>query len=86
LVARRWVELGPVDPFTTQLISPNYQFLAFELEEVRKDPDEAEVIERVKVKLEEAVRMVMDNEITHALSCTLILKAQRWLQKQGTPA
>jgi 8-oxo-dGTP pyrophosphatase MutT (NUDIX family) len=86
LVARRWVDLGRLDPFTTQLISPSHQFLAFELEEVRKDPDEAEVIERVKVKLEEAVRMVMENEITHALSCTLLLKAQLWLQKPGTPA
>lgn len=83
LVARRWIELGTLDPFTTQLISPSHQFLAFELEEVRKDPDEAEVIERVKVTLEEAVRMVMENEITHALSCALILKAQLWLEKQG---
>ena len=83
LVARRWVELGTVDPFTTQLVSPNHQFLALELEQVRKDPDEAEVIERVKVKLDEAIRMVMANEITHAPSCTLILKAQLWLEKQG---
>jgi 8-oxo-dGTP pyrophosphatase MutT (NUDIX family) len=83
LVARRWVDLGRVDPFTTQLISPNHQFLAFDLEQVRKDPDEAEVIERVKLKLDEAVRMVMASEITHAPSCTLILKAQLWLEKQG---
>lgn len=79
LVARRWVELGTIDPFTTQLISPNHQFLAMDLEEVRKDPDEAEVIERVKVKLDEAVRMVMAGEITHAPSCALILKAQLWI-------
>lgn len=82
LVARRWIELGTVDPFTAQLISPNHQFLAFDLEEVQADPDEAEVIERVKLKLEEAVRMVMAGEITHAPSCTLILKAQLWLEKQ----
>ncbi len=80
LVARRWIELGTVDPFTTQLVSPNHQFLALDLEEVRVDPDEAEVIERVKLKLEEAVRMVMANEITHAPSCTLILKARLWLE------
>jgi 8-oxo-dGTP pyrophosphatase MutT (NUDIX family) len=86
LVARRWIEFGTVDPFTNQLTSPDHQFLAFELEEVPKDPDESEVIERVTVKLEEAVRMVMDNEITHAPSCTLILKAQLWLQKQGQSA
>ena len=79
LVARRWVELGTVDPFTTQLTSPNHQFLAFDLEQVGKDPDEAEVIERVKLSLDEAVRMVMASEITHAPSCVLILKAQLWV-------
>jgi 8-oxo-dGTP pyrophosphatase MutT (NUDIX family) len=72
LVARRWIELGTVDPFTTQLKSPNHQFLALDLDEVRTDPDEAEVIERVKLKLDEAVRMVLASEITHAPSCTLI--------------
>ena len=82
LMARGWVELGTVDPFTTQFISPNYHFLACELGQVRNDPDEAEIIERVKLKLDEAVRMVMAGEITHAPSCTLILKAQLWLQKR----
>jgi ADP-ribose pyrophosphatase len=79
LVARRWIELGTVDPFTTQLISPNYQYLALDLEEAPKEPDEAEVIEPMRIKLDEAVRMVMANEITHAPSCALILKAQLWL-------
>jgi len=83
LVAHRCLELGTVDPFTTQLTSPNHQFLAFDLEEVRKDPDEAEVIERVKVTLDEAVRMVMANEITHAPSCALILKARLWMDDRA---
>jgi 8-oxo-dGTP pyrophosphatase MutT (NUDIX family) len=82
LVARRWIELGTVDPFTTQLVSPNHQFLALDLDQVSKDPDDAEVIERVKVELDEAVRMVMANEITHAPSCALILKARLWLDKE----
>jgi 8-oxo-dGTP pyrophosphatase MutT (NUDIX family) len=83
LAARRWIELGTVDPFTNQVVSPNHQFLAFDLKEVPKDPDEAEVIERVKVKLEDAVRMVMAGEITHAPSCTLILKAKLWLEERA---
>ncbi|MFL6450862.1 MAG: NUDIX domain-containing protein [Bryobacteraceae bacterium] len=85
LAARQWVELGTIDPFTTQLVSPNYQFLALDLEQVRKDPDEAEVIQRVKLRLDEAVRMVMANEITHAPSCTLLLKAQIWLMTRAKP-
>jgi 8-oxo-dGTP pyrophosphatase MutT (NUDIX family) len=83
LAAHRWIEIGTVDPFTSQLTSPNHQFLAFDLEDVPKDPDEAEVIERVKLRLEDAVRMVMAGDITHAPSCTLILKAKLWLEERA---
>jgi hypothetical protein len=34
-----------------------------------------------KVKFEEAVRMVMDGEITQGISCTLILKASRLMER-----
>ena len=84
LQAREWVEMGRLDPFTTQLVSPNYMFLAFGVEEGRRDPDEGEVLETVKIKLDEAVGMVMRSEITHAPSCTLILKAQNWLREKSS--
>jgi ADP-ribose pyrophosphatase len=82
-IAREWVELGSVDPFTTQLVSPNYQFLALGLDRVSQEPDEAEVIERVRMKLSEAVQMVMRGEITHAPSCTLLLKAHLLVQDRA---
>src|SRR3954464_2124817 len=86
LTAREWIEFGRIDPFTTQLLSPNYMFLALGIEKTSRDPDEAEVLEMVKVKLDEAVQMVMRGEITHAPSCTLILKAQNWLRANNSTA
>ena len=80
LTAREWVDMGRIDPFTTQLLSPNYMFLALGIEKTSREPDETEVLEMVKLKLDEAVQMVMSSEITHGPSCTLILKAQNWLR------
>jgi ADP-ribose pyrophosphatase len=80
--AREWVELGSIDPFTTQLVSPNYQFLALGLGRVCQEPDEAEVLERVTLNLNEAVQMVMLGEITHAPSCILLLKAHLWMHNR----
>ena len=80
--AREWVELGSIGPFTTQLVSPNYQFLALGLARVCQEPDEAEVLERVKLNLDEAVQMVMLGGITHAPSCTLVLKAHLWMKER----
>lgn len=79
-MAREWVDFGKIDPFTTQLVSPNYMFLALGIGKTSCEPDEAEVLESVKVMLDEAVQMVMNSKITHVPSCTLILKAQNWLQ------
>lgn len=76
------MELGSIDPFTTQLVSPNYQFLALGLARVCQEPDEAEVLERVKLNLDEAVQMVMLGDITHAPSCTLVLKAHLWMKER----
>jgi energy-coupling factor transporter transmembrane protein EcfT len=39
------------------------------------DQEGTETIETLRIPLDEAVQMVMDNKITHAPSCVLILKA-----------
>jgi ADP-ribose pyrophosphatase len=75
--AKECVDLGYIDPFTTVVKSRNIMFLARELE--FKKPKLPEQIDLVKVKLEEAVKMVVDSEITHGGSCVLILKAARYL-------
>lgn len=79
LEAQQWIDLGVVDPFTTVVHSPNYMFLAIGVTEVEQHPDEGEVLEIVKVPFPEVVDMVMRSEITHAASCVLILKADRYL-------
>jgi ADP-ribose pyrophosphatase len=79
LHAEEWIPLGHVDPFTTMLSCPNYLFLARGLTHIGRAPDEAEVIEILRVPLAEAVRLVMTGGITHGTSCVLILKAEALL-------
>lgn len=79
LAAEKWTPMGFVDPFTTMLRCPNHLFLAQGLTQVPHDPEEAEVIERVRMPLAEAVRKVMEGEINHGSSAVAILKAARLL-------
>jgi hypothetical protein len=60
---------------------PNYMFLARGLTAVGWEPEEAEIIERVRMPLGEAVELVMTGGITHGTSCVLILKAAALLEK-----
>jgi ADP-ribose pyrophosphatase len=80
ITAAEWIDLGPLDPFTTLLRAPARLFLARNLQFGQSQPEGTEVIEQVHLPLETAVEMVMDGRITHAASCVLILKAARWLQ------
>ena len=77
--AEQLTDLGLVDAVTSQVYAPARIFLARGLSLGEPEPDGAERLTHVRVKLEEAVRMVMDAEITQAISCTLILKASRLL-------
>jgi 8-oxo-dGDP phosphatase len=69
-----WTEMGTVDPFTSAVYSPATLFLARRLRMFEAAPESTEVIKVIKVDLTEAVRMVMNSEITHGPSCVLILK------------
>jgi ADP-ribose pyrophosphatase len=82
LVAQELIPMGTVDPFTTMLRCVNYLFIARGLTEVPHDREEGEVMETLRVPLSEAVRMVMDSEITHGSSCVVILKAARWVESE----
>jgi ADP-ribose pyrophosphatase len=68
--AAEWTNLGSVDPFTSLIHSPADLFLARNLSFVDPDCDDTEIIQLVKVKLSEAVRMVMESEITHGPRCS----------------
>jgi 8-oxo-dGTP pyrophosphatase MutT (NUDIX family) len=84
LEAREWVGLGEINPFTNLICSPNYLFLALDVEQkYEPSPDPGEKIEILTAPLQQVVDMVMNNEITNGSSCTLILKAYYYLQKIG---
>jgi 8-oxo-dGTP pyrophosphatase MutT (NUDIX family) len=70
-------DLGLVDAITSQVFSPARIFLARSLSFGEPDTESTETLKPFKVKFAEAVRMVMDGEITQGVSCTLILKASR---------
>lgn len=72
--AEHWTDLGVVDPFTANVVSPTRLYLARGLTHVGQDLEGTERIRTVRHSLDEAVRMVLDSQITHGPSCVLILK------------
>lgn len=76
LEAQRWELLGSVDPFTTIVVSPTQIYLARELSEVPRNPEGTEVIERVKLPLDDAIDKINSGEITHAPTCVALLQAK----------
>jgi 8-oxo-dGTP pyrophosphatase MutT (NUDIX family) len=79
--AAELTDLGLVDAITSQVFSPARLFLARSISFGETNTDSTETLEPFKVKFEEAVRMVIDGEITQGISCTLILKASRLIGK-----
>jgi 8-oxo-dGTP pyrophosphatase MutT (NUDIX family) len=77
--AAEWTDLGLVDAITSQVYSPARVFLARGLTFGEPETEATESLKPVKVKFDEAVRMVLDGEITQGISCTLILKARLFL-------
>lgn len=80
--AAQWISLGQVDPFTSAIHSPAALFLATKLSLFTAEPEGTELIDVLKVDLNEAVRMVMESEITHGPSCVLILKTYHFLNNE----
>jgi 8-oxo-dGTP pyrophosphatase MutT (NUDIX family) len=80
IVAGELVDLGLVNPLTSQLHAPARLFLARNLTFREPQQDAGELIEMVKMDLTEAVQLVMNSVITHAPSSVLILKASQWLK------
>ncbi len=78
--ADEWIDLGKLNPFTTVVKSPATLYLAKGIKFIKANPEGTEKIELIKIKFDEAVKMVMDSEITHGQSCVLILKASEYLK------
>ena len=81
--AEELTDLGLVDAVTSQVFSPARLFLARGLTFGGPDRETTERMRPFRVEFGEAVRMVMDGEITQGTTCVLILKASRMLQSRG---
>ncbi|HLC71648.1 MAG TPA: NUDIX hydrolase [Candidatus Nanoarchaeia archaeon] len=73
--AQKWIELGPVDRFTTYMNCRAWLFLAQGLSFNEKHPEGSETASTVKMKFKDAVKKVMEGEIVNSMSQILILKA-----------
>jgi ADP-ribose pyrophosphatase len=76
-----FVKLGQVDPMPSLVDSPSHLFLATgRLRFKEQELEAGENVRAVKMKLGEAVRLVLQSEITHGSSCVLILRADAYLK------
>lgn len=76
LVAKHWEQVGTVDPFTTVVVSPTRLYIASGLSEAPASPEGTEIIEMVKMTLDQAIEMIAQGEITHAPTCVVLLQAK----------
>jgi ADP-ribose pyrophosphatase len=74
ITATQWTDLGTVDPFTANVLSPTRLFLAEHLSFVETAREGTELIRCVHIPLDEALRLLWSGEITHAPTCVLLLK------------
>jgi ADP-ribose pyrophosphatase len=74
IVASKWSDLGIVDPFTANVVSPTRLFLAEELSFGETAHEGTELIRCVRMSMDEAMRMLAEGHITHGPTCVLLLK------------
>ena len=80
ITADEWIFLGMIHPLTAVIKSSANLYLAKNLNFFEASPEGTEKIKVIKVKLEEAIKMVMDSMIDSGPSCTLVLKANEYLK------
>ena len=76
LVAEEWIELGIFHLETSMIKGPVYLFVVRNLHFKNAHQDSTENVKPLKKTFDEALQMVINNEITHGPSCVLILKAK----------
>lgn len=75
--ANLWTSLGNLHTSNSVTDEVGFMFLAEELTFGEAEPEDTEILALKKISLQEAVRMVMDAEITDSLSIAAILKVAR---------
>jgi ADP-ribose pyrophosphatase len=76
LVGEHWEWVGSVDPFTTIVVSPTQLYVVRGLSSAPKNPEGTELIETVKMSLDDAIDNINRGEITHAPTCVVLLQAK----------
>jgi 8-oxo-dGTP pyrophosphatase MutT (NUDIX family) len=75
--AEAWTEFGKIDLDTSIVKNVVSFFIAEKVKVGKPEREGTEQIETVKMKLSQAVEKVMRGEITHSISCVLLLKVAR---------
>ncbi|CAN5895476.1 NUDIX hydrolase [soil metagenome] len=79
--ASKWTNIGRIHTSNSVTDEEGYIYLAQELTAGETEFEETEDLQIKKVPLAEAVRMVMDGEITDAISMAGLLKAEKLLRE-----
>jgi 8-oxo-dGTP pyrophosphatase MutT (NUDIX family) len=79
--AEEWTDFGTIEENTSITKSVNKIYLAQKLSFTKPKPEGTEKIEVVKMTLKEALDKIMRNEITHDLTCLLIMKTSLYLKE-----
>jgi 8-oxo-dGTP pyrophosphatase MutT (NUDIX family) len=79
LLAQRWTTISRIHTSNSVTDEEGFIFLAEELEQGDVEPEETEELRLWKLPLAEAIRMVMDDRITDAISVAGLLKAEKVL-------
>ena len=77
LIAKDWEQIGKIHTSNSVTDETGYIFIAEKLSQHEAEPEDTEELKVIKISLKEALRMVMDNEITDGISVYAILKVAR---------
>ncbi len=81
LIAKKWIYLGVVDPFTSVINSPNHMYLAQNLIQTKSNQEGTESIKVIKMSFKKAIEMVISSKITHGASCVALLRIKAVIGK-----
>ena len=81
LLAARWTRIARLHTSNSVTDEEGFVFLAQDLEQGPWEPEETEDLRLWKLPLAQAIAMVMNDEITDAISVAGLLKAEKWLGK-----
>lgn len=72
-----------VNPLAGLVDAPMWLFIARELTFSKSKPEGTEIIQQIKMTLDDATKLVMENKMADSISCVLILKANMLQSRNG---